>query len=819
MNKIIKKISFVITSIGVILLLGGVISSVFFSEKIENTVIDNLKNQIPNNISIGNVKFQLFNDFPFSIVKIENFYVEEDENFGNDTLIYAETAFVTFSLIEFIFKTYSIDNISIFNGEISIKEKNNTSNYNFLRGKKNSKNEIKLGKIKLYNSRVSYKSEKNKTDILLLNTNMNISIEADQTFLIDGVCISEKIKVQKKEYLSNKQLELNVKYIYEDGNSNLKNSFIQIEDLKFFVNGLIDKNKYLNLDIVGSNQNIKSFTQHTPVFLQETFKSVLMNGEINYNASIKGKFESGKNPSLNINYNITNGVFETKRYPFYLSEISCNGIVKNGDNNNFSSSSIDFKNFTAKTKKGNIKGEFLISDLKNYFLETNLISTWEMSEANYYFSESPFYECSGKINTTTKYEGKISFDETFNKHFLNSKHFSEIELIDISFLYKNYPNRIKINNAKGVIFNDSIQITNSVINIKDSDINYEGSIKNLFSYILINENKIELEGNVYSKTMNLKNIIGLDDTKENGENEFIMPNYLKLKLKSDIETLVYNNVYPNKIKGNFIFNNNSLSTKDLELNIFDGKLFLDGKFYKNEKNNFKLTSNIKLEKIDVKKAFSAFDNFGQDFIIDKHIKGLSSSNLICNMYWDPYLNLNYESIDVNSKIVIEKGELINFKPLESLSSYVKLKDLAHIKFSKLENEIKIKDKIISVPNMEINSSALSLIISGKHFFNQEYNYKVSLLLSELLAKRFRAKSSSFNPNDSISPLKTNLQIRMKGTKDDSEIFFEKLKIKENIEQEIKKEIIDVKKIIAEELNKKEKEEESEDLEIEWDDEP
>tara|TARA_B100000965_G_C19558370_1_gene743294 strand:- start:95 stop:1729 length:1635 start_codon:yes stop_codon:yes gene_type:complete len=544
-----------------------------------------------------------------------------------------------------------------------------------------------------------------------------------------------------------------------------------------------------------------------------------MNGEINYSASIKGKFESGKNPSLNINYDITNGVFETKKYPFHLSEISCNGIVKNGDNNNFSSSSIDFKNFTAKTKKGNVKGEFLISDLKNYFLETNLISTWEMSEANYYFSESPFYECSGQINTSTKYKGRISFDETFNKHFLNSQHLSEIELIDISFFYKNYPNRIKINNAKGVIINDSIQITNSVINIKDSDINYEGSIKNLFSYILINENKIELDGNVYSKTMNLKNIIGIDETKENGEDEFIMPNYLKLKLKSDIETLVYNNVYPNKIKGNFIFNNNSLSTKDLELNIFDGRLFLDGKFYKNEKNNFKLTSNIKLEKIDVKKAFSAFDNFGQDFIINKHIKGLSSSNLICNMYWDPYLNLNYESIDVNSKIVIEKGELINFKPLESLSSYVKLKDLAHIKFSKLENEIKIKDKIISVPNMEINSSALSLIISGKHFFNQEYNYKVSLLLSDLLAKRFRDKSDSFNPNDSISPLKTNLQIRMKGTKDDSEIYFEKLKIKENIEQEIKKEIIDVKKIIAEELNKKEKEEESEDLEIEWDDEP
>ena len=189
------------------------------------------------------------------------------------------------------------------------------------------------------------------------------------------------------------------------------------------------------------------------------------------------------------------------------------------------------------------------------------------------------------------------------------------------------------------------------------------------------------------------------------------------------------------------------------------------------------------------------------------------------MYWDKYLNLNYESIDINSKVTIEKGELINFKPLKSLSAYVKLKDLEHIKFSKLENEIKIKDQIISVPNMEINSSALSLIISGKHFFNRDYNYKVSLLLSDLLAKRFRSKRSDFNPNDSISPLKTDLQIRMKGNKDDSEIYFEKLKIKENIKQEIKKEIIDVKKIISEELKKKEKDEESEDLEIEWDDNP
>ena len=97
------------------------------------------------------------------------------------------------------------------------------------------------------------------------------------------------------------------------------------------------------------------------------------------------------------------------------------------------------------------------------------------------------------------------------------------------------------------------------------------------------------------------------------------------------------------------------------------------------------------------------------------------------------------------------------------------------------------------------------------------NYKISLLLSDLLAKRFRKKDTNFNNQDSTSLLKTNLQLRMVGDEENSEISFEKLKIKENLKNEIKKEILDVKKIISEEINKKESDEEGEELEIEWDD--
>ena len=820
MNKIIKKISLLLTSLGLVLLIGGVISSLIFSEQIESAVVKNLKEQIPTNLEIGDVDFQLFDNFPFSTVKINKLYIQEDVSFGNDTLLYAESAYVSFSVIKFIFNTFSIENISINSGKISIKESANKTNYAFLKNNNNNETEIKLEEIKLVNTVFNYSSQPNKTELALICSNIKLDIIEKNNYNIDGSYTSKKTEIYNKEYLENKKVKVNINYLNTDGIEKLKSSSIDIEGLQFFVKGFLNQENYLDLEIIGEKQNIKSFTQNTPKHLRQIYASILLDGIINYNAIIKGKIGSQKNPHLTIDYSVTEGVFETKKYPFYLSNISCNGIIDNGLNNNFKSSSVSFNNFDGKTKKGNIKGEFLLSNLADYYLNADLISVWQMDEANYYFEESPFYECNGQINAKTKYEGKISFDENFNNHFLNGNHYSEISLTDLNFLYRNYPVKINVAKCNAQIYNDSIKINNSLINIKDSDIKYVGIVKNLFNYILLNSNsKIELVGDLNSKTINLKTLIASDEKDEENLNEFVLPEYLTFRLNSKIETLVYNNIYPNNINGNLYFKDNSISSKDLELNIFDGKMSFDGKFYKNEKNNFKLTSNIKLEKIDVKKGFSAFNNFGQDFIQDKHIKGLSSSRIICNMYWDKYLNLNYESIDVNSKITIEKGELIDFKPLESLSAYVKLKDLEHIKFSKLENEIKIKDKIISIPNMEINSSALSLIISGKHFFNREYNYKVSLLLSDLLAKRFRSKRSDFNPNDSISPLKTDLQIRMKGNKDDSEIYFEKLKIKENIKQEIKKEIIDVKKIISEELKKKEKDEESEDLEIEWDDNP
>ena len=818
MKKIINKISLVLTALLTIFIIASIIIGTLFSENIESAVINNLKKQVNNSVKIGEVEFKMFEKFPFSTVKIEGLYIQEDSLFGEDTLIYAKLAYVEFNPLKILTKNITINNITLYGGIISVKYNiHNTSNYNRFNTQGNSN--ISLEKIKLINSHLKYSSLYNNSVISLACKDLILHIDKSANKVsINGDAFSEEILIHEKNYINNKEVEVDLNIQYSKDKTILKESNLKINDLNFSLYGSLDSNNYIDLSFTGDNHKISSIINNTPNHLKHIYSSILADGIIKYTGEIKGLLSKKRNPHLEIEYNISKGVFETKRYPFYLSEISCSGNINNGNNNNFEETAISFNNFHGRTRKGSIDGQFVINNLNNYSLNADFNSTWNMEEANYYFIESPFFECDGVINARTKYIGGLSFDEKFNIHFTNSEHFSEIKLSEIEFLYRDYPLKIHINKAECEIKNNTIDVKESNIKIKDSDLEFKGKITSLFKYILLdNKDIIEIDGDLIAKTINLKKLTERKKEENDVQEAYDLPNFFTLQLNTEIESLSYNNIYPNNINGILNYKDQALTAEKLKLNLFNGNMLIDGKFYKNNANNFKLTNNIRLDNIDINKAFVAFDNFGQDFIKATHLKGICSSNIICNASWDNFLNFKAESLDVESKISIKDGELINFTPLESVSNFVKLEDLSHVRFSKLENEIRIKDKIISVPKMEINSSALSLLISGKHYFNQEYNYKISLLLSELLTKRFRKKSDNFSPSDSTRPVKTNLQLRMTGNKDNSEISFEKLKIKENIKNEIKKEILDINKIISEEINNKEVTKENDDIEIEWED--
>ena len=264
------------------------------------------------------------------------------------------------------------------------------------------------------------------------------------------------------------------------------------------------------------------------------------------------------------------------------------------------------------------------------------------------------------------------------------------------------------------------------------------------------------------------------------------------------------------------------------MNTLNGHVTGEVKFFERPNNYLKLFTSAHLEKINIRDLFTGFQNFGQDFIQDKHIKGVGIADIQLQSSWNPGFEFDPNKLQLNSHLIIEKGELLEFSPLLNLSSYVSVEELQNVKFSTLENTIKIGNNNINIPAMEIQSSALSVFISGFHSFDNEIDYQIRLLLSELISKKARSKNKNLDNelgivvDDGLG--RTTLYLRMDGTVDNPNIYFDKIKIKEKIKTEVKKETEGIKTIIKEDvLNQKSdsskiEEEKETDVLIEWEDE-
>ena len=264
------------------------------------------------------------------------------------------------------------------------------------------------------------------------------------------------------------------------------------------------------------------------------------------------------------------------------------------------------------------------------------------------------------------------------------------------------------------------------------------------------------------------------------------------------------------------------------MNTLNGEITGEVKFYERPYNYLKLFTSAHLEKINIRNLFSAFQNFGQEFIQDKHIKGEGTADVQLQSSWNPGFEFDPNKLQLSSELIIEKGELVEFSPLLSLSSYVRVEELKNVKFSTLETTIRIEHNIIKIDAMDINSSALSVSIAGTHSFDNEIDYQVRLLLSELISKKFRKKNTNINSefgiveDDGLGH--TTLHLKMTGNMDNPNIYFDKIKIKEKIKTEFKKQVEEIKTIIKKDvLNQKTDstklpEEKSPDIILEWKDE-
>jgi len=824
MKQLIKRIFQTLLGISLFLLIAGFVITYFFSEKAEKTVINKIQDQVTSELQLGDVAFSLYEQFPSASIKIDNLLAFEKEGFDNDTLFYAKTTYIELSIIDIILATVDIKRVVVDYGKINIKyDSDNNPNFAIFKTNEESKNKLTLNNLLLFDTHISYSKK-----------GVNIKWETQESFFsfternvtINAKLFSEELIVHSRDYIHKKKMTLDIALeLKKDSILIQKGSTVHIENVKIDFSGEIFQEKIIDLNFACEGQELTNIINNTPEHLKSIYRTFQANGIINCNGNIKGLVSSESNPYLDMTCNIEKGNFNLKSRPFILKNVSLNAKINNGELRNFHDTKIEISNFDTKTENGFLKGDFSIQNLNKYYLSANLNSSWDLAEINHYFEDSPFYNLQGNLNANTKYSGYISFNSKFANYFLAANHTSKTSFKEVRFTYKNFPLGFNFNNAECTFKNNRIEVKNSALTIADSDLDFAGDITDLIGYVLKKKNTIDITGKLKSTYMKFDELLTLKDTAEE-KGSGIMPKWINADLNTNITTISYDDFIASDITGQLNYNNQTLTGQDIRLNSLNGNIAGDFKLYESKNNKLTLFSQLNLKQLNIRNAFLAFNNFNQDFITAEHIKGIGTAEIQMQATWKPGFIFEKEELKVKSHLVIEKGELIQFKPLESLSDYVSLDDLKEVQFSTLENTIEIDNSVISVPTMEIKSSALSVFISGIHTFEQEIDYRIKLLLSELMSTKFRKKNTQVKKTE-FGEIKENGKIfntiyfKMTGNSENPNISFDGIRFREDVQKGITQEKEAIITIIKEDIlrtKEQEKQEKGQDIIIEWDDE-
>ncbi len=209
---------------------------------------------------------------------------------------------------------------------------------------------------------------------------------------------------------------------------------------------------------------------------------------------------------------------------------------------------------------------------------------------------------------------------------------------------------------------------------------------------------------------------------------------------------------------------------------------LDG----SDPNKIFLKSSLQVEDLNIEKLMLKLDYLGQDYTINKNIRGSLSGQIESYVQVHPDLTPIVNQSDAKLDIEILNGVLVNFAPMQAMSSYFKDKNLNMVRFDTLRNTLLFKNGSLFIPDMNINSSLGFMEIAGRQSMDMQMEYDMRIPLKMVTQVGFHMlfgkKKEEVDPDqvDAIEYMDKEKKIRfmnisVTGTPDDYKVHLGKPK--------------------------------------------
>jgi len=187
-----------------------------------------------------------------------------------------------------------------------------------------------------------------------------------------------------------------------------------------------------------------------------------------------------------------------------------------------------------------------------------------------------------------------------------------------------------------------------------------------------------------------------------------------LDLKAD--KLIYKNFSATKVKGKLALSNEVIKLDNFSLIHAGGTILVNASSRDNGRNS-DISLQSKMQNVNIKELFEAFNNFGMQSLTSKNITGNFSADIslvsLLDANNDLYKPSNRGYIDFSLK----NCRLVNFQPLMDIdNNFLQKRNLNDISFAELKDRLEINGNDIYMHRMEISSTAVHMYVEGTYSF-------------------------------------------------------------------------------------------------------
>jgi hypothetical protein len=817
--RFLLKVVVIVFALFFLVLTGAFVIGYFYQNEVKDVIVSELNKQLNTQVIIDgkDIDFTVIKNFPYASVEFKNIKaLDATEKKKKDTLFKAGNISFQFNIIDVFKKKYEIKKIEANNVDLHINiDKKGNDNYHFWKTTPDSITNtafaFDLKKVELNHVKVVYKNLKtNQLIDLLIQTSKSSGKFSSEKYTMETsskLFVSE-FQLGNASYLKNKNVEAEMALNVDNTTDSykLKSGKIKIEDLLFEVVGnVINSNteSIVNIGVQGKDMNIQSVLSLVPNEYKSRINDYNSSGEFYFNAIIEGVVSKNKTPQIKADFGIKNAAINHVKNNIALHQVNLEGSYYSGNTAIGDSSFLKLKSFTATVgSNGKISGELLMKELNNPIVSAKIKGEMALDKLNDFIVIDTLESITGNVTLDVSFSGKA---EEFNdKNYRNIRTSGNLKLDNTSVKIKN--NELSFDKLNGdfTFDNNDLVINNFSGNVSNSDFELKGELKNSVGFVMNENDDITIIATLKSKKIDLNELIKNKETDPKDESAYKLrfSEHINVFFNSEIDELVFRKFNATNIKGLVTLKNKKLSVDSLAFNTMGGKIVTSGLIDANDSTAILVSCFSDLQKINITQFFVAFENFEQDYITDKNLKGKVSAKIQYVSIYTPELDVDMDKLYAGIDMTIENGELNNVESMKSLSRFIDLKDLENIRFSTLHNQLEVKNKMIVMPVMEIKSNAMNVFASGTHSFENEINYRVKLSLNELLAKKIKKpkeQNTEFGEIADDGLGRTNLFLSMTGTVDKPIIKYDTKGAVENIKQNIKVEKQSLKKILNEEF--------------------